>query len=109
ACDRADLRVLRQAQAAAGHRLCTAERGYRRELALVRLTGGNSGIRRMASADARAALRYDCYVTRGLYRDGHGEGSEAVAHSSGARTEAVFPNVGNGDRHQYRPADRRRR
>src|SRR5215472_8510065 len=60
----------------------------------------------MAGADAGAAIRHDRDTTGRLHRDGQGEGFETLAHPSGACAEAVLPDVRDGDRHQYRPADR---
>src|SRR5215831_19861747 len=60
-------------------------------------------------ADARVALRHDRDPAGRLYRDGQSKGSQALAHPSGARAETVLADIGDGDRHQYRAVDWRRR
>ena len=80
-----------------------------RQSALHGAAGADAGAGGMAGHHARAAFRHDRDPAGRLYRARQGQRPEAVAHPVRACAETVVADAGDDHRHQYRPADRRRR
>ena len=94
---------------AAGHRLHSVRGRSARQSALHGVAGDDARAGGMAGDHAHSAIRHDRDLAGRLYLARQGQGPEARAHPVCACAEAVVADAGDDHRHQYRPADRRRR